>query len=130
MTSRLVEVRTGRGSAGLVRGGDERHLADESNNKGKGKGNGAKGEHGGKGGVQVENSVTDEDQDNKRTMRDEREEEEYRWDARRKVVRMMKREEDQEADEEDEQSRVAPNMGGRWLTPPGHVGPWKQRRGE
>ena len=51
------------------------------------------------------------------------EEEEYRWDAKRKVVRMMKKEEDQEADEEDEQDRVAPNMGGRWLTPPGHVGP-------
>ena len=116
VTSRPVEVRTGRGSAGLVRGGDERHLADESNRKGKGKGNGGKGEHGGKEGVgskgtqQAENSVTDEDQENKRTMRDEREEEEYRWDAKRKVVRMMKREEDQEADEE-EQGRVAPNMG-------------------
>ena len=91
VTSRPVEVRTGRGSAGLVRGGDGRHLADESNRKGKGKGNGGKGEHGGKGGVQVE-------------------EEEYRWDAKRKVVRMMKREEDQEANEE-EQGRVAPNMG-------------------
>ena len=85
VTRRPVEVRTGRGSAGLVRGGDGRHLADESNRKGKGKGNG------GKGGVQVE-------------------EEEYRWDAKRKVVRMMKREEDQEANEE-EQGRVAPNMG-------------------
>ena len=92
VTSRPVEVRTGRGSAGLVRGGDGRHLADESNRTGKGKGNGGKGEHGGKGGVQVE-------------------EEEYRWDAKRKVVRMMKKEEDQEADEEDEQGRVAPNMG-------------------
>ena len=92
MTSTPVEVRTGRGSAGLVRGGDGRHLADESNRTGKGKGNGGKGEHGGKGGVQVE-------------------EEEYRWDAKRKVVRMMKKEEDQEADEEDEQGRVAPNMG-------------------
>ena len=90
VTSRPVEVRTGRGSAGLVRGGDGRHLADESNRKGKGKGNGGKGEHGGKGGVQVE-------------------EEEHRWDAKRKVVRMMKREEDQEANEE-EQGRVAPNM--------------------
>ena len=117
VTSRPVEVRTGRGSVSLVRGGDERHWADESSRKGKGKGNGGKGEHGSKGGVgskgtqQVENSVMDEDQENKRTMRDEREEEEYRWDARRKVVRMMKREEDQEADEEDEQGRVTPNMG-------------------
>ena len=38
VTGRLVEVRTGRGSAGLLRGGDERHWADESNRKGKGKG--------------------------------------------------------------------------------------------
>ena len=78
VTRRPVEVRTGRGSAGLVRGEDGRHLADESNRKGKGKG--------------------------------KVEEEEYRWDAKRKVVRMMKREEDQEANEE-EQGRVAPNMG-------------------
>ena len=47
---RLTEVRTGRGSAGLVRGGDERRWADETNRKGKGKGNGGKGEHEGKGG--------------------------------------------------------------------------------
>ena len=95
VTSRPVEVRTGRGSTGLVRGGDGRHLADESNRTGKGKGNGGKGEHGGKGGVKGGVQV---------------EEEEYRWDAKRKVVRMMKREEDQEADEEG-RGRVAPNMG-------------------
>ena len=47
---RTTEVRTGRGSAGLVRGGDERCRADETNRKGKGKGNGGKGEHEGKGG--------------------------------------------------------------------------------
>ena len=41
---RLAEVRTGRGSAGLVRGGDERCRADETR-KGKGKGHGGKGEH-------------------------------------------------------------------------------------
>ena len=45
-----AEVRTGRGSAGLVRGRDERCRADETNRKGKGKGNGGKGEHEGKGG--------------------------------------------------------------------------------
>ena len=45
-----TEVRTGRGSAGLVRRGDERCRADETNRKGKGKGNGGKGEHEGKGG--------------------------------------------------------------------------------
>ena len=44
------EMRTGRGSAGLVRGGDERCQADETSRKGKGKGNGGKGEHEGKGG--------------------------------------------------------------------------------
>ena len=47
---RTTEVRTGRGSTGLVRGGDERCRADETNRKGKGKGNGGKGEHEGKGG--------------------------------------------------------------------------------
>ena len=48
-TDGLAEVRTGRGSAGLVRGGDEGFWADETSRKGKGKGNGGKGEHGGKG---------------------------------------------------------------------------------
>ena len=47
---RLTEVRTGRGSGGLVRGRDERCRTDETNRKGKGKGNGGKGEHEGKGG--------------------------------------------------------------------------------
>ena len=72
VAGRLVEVRTGRGSAGLVRGGDERNWADESNRKGKGKGNGGKGEHGSKGGAgskgtqQVENLTMDGDQEDKR----------------------------------------------------------------
>ena len=43
---RTTEVRTGRGSTGLVRGRDERCWADETNRKG----NGGKGEHEGKGG--------------------------------------------------------------------------------
>ena len=47
---RTTELRTGRGSAGLVRGRDERCRADETSRKGKGKGNGGKGEHEGKGG--------------------------------------------------------------------------------
>ena len=50
VTGRLAEVRTGRGSSDLVRGGDERCRADEISRKGKGKGNGGKGEHEGKGG--------------------------------------------------------------------------------
>ena len=41
-TDGLAEVRTGRGSAGLVRGGDERFWADETSRKGKVKGNGGK----------------------------------------------------------------------------------------
>ena len=49
VTGGLEEVRTGRGSAGLVRGRDERCQADETSRKGKGKGNGGKGEHGNKG---------------------------------------------------------------------------------
>ena len=50
VVGRTTEVRTGRGSAGLARGGDERCQADETSRKGKGKGNGGKGEHEGKGG--------------------------------------------------------------------------------
>ena len=46
-----TEVRTGRGSAGLVRGGDEGCQTDETSRKGKGKGNGGKGEHEGKRGA-------------------------------------------------------------------------------
>ena len=44
-----TEEMGGRGSTGLVRGGDERCRADETSRKGKGKGNGGKGEHEGKG---------------------------------------------------------------------------------
>ena len=47
---RTTEVRTGRGHAGLVLGGDELRGLDKTSGKGKGKGNGGKGEHEGKGG--------------------------------------------------------------------------------
>ena len=50
VTGRTTEVRTGRGSAGLVREGDEWRRADETSRKGKGTGNGGKGEHEDKGG--------------------------------------------------------------------------------
>ena len=50
LMGRTTEVRTGRGSTGLVRGEGERCQADETSKKGKGKGNGGKGEHEGKGG--------------------------------------------------------------------------------
>ena len=79
--SRLAEVRTGRGSACLVQGRDEKCPTNETCRKGEGKGNGGKGEHGRKGGagskgtLHVENLVTDEDQENMRTMTCEEEEE-------------------------------------------------------
>ena len=83
---RLAEVRTGRGSSGLVRGGDERCRTDESSRKGKGKGNGGKGEHEGKG-----------DKGGK---------------SFQQSTKMMKGEEEQETAEEDEgRVRMAPNMG-------------------
>ena len=94
---RTTEVRTGRGSAGLVQGGDERCQADETR-KGKGKGNGGKVEHEGKRGAgskgrqQVENSVIDEDQGNTGAIRSEEEEENHREDVR-KLVEMMQKEE-------------------------------------
>ena len=43
MMSKLAEVRTGRGSVGLVQGGAERCLTNETHRKGKGKGDGGKG---------------------------------------------------------------------------------------
>ena len=98
VTDGLAEVRTGPGSAGLVRGRDERCHTDETSRKGKGKGNGRKSEHGSKGGArskgtqQVENSVTDEDQGNMRAMQSEEEEEDHRKDVR-KLVEMMRKEE-------------------------------------
>ena len=42
----------------------------------------------------------------------------------RKLVEMMQKEEEKQ---EEQRGRVAPNMGGWWLTPPGHVGPRKVR---
>ena len=70
VTSRFAEVRTGRGSAGLLRGGDERCWADETCGKGKGKGNGEKGEHESKGGFGSKGT-----KQGRRTMKDEDEEE-------------------------------------------------------
>ena len=118
-SAEVTEARAGRESTGFVRGGDERRWADESSRKGKGKGNEGKGEHGGKGGAgskgtqQVENSVTDEDQENKRTMMSEENHEE---DVR-KLLEMVEREEmelemmqQEEMEHEEQRGRVAPNM--------------------
>ena len=95
--SGLEELRTGRGSAGLVRVGDERCKTDETSRKGKGKGNGGKGEHGSKrrvgskGAQQVENLVMDEDQENMRAMTSEEEEENHKEDVR-KLIEMVQKE--------------------------------------
>ena len=112
---------TGRGSAGLVRGGDERCQTDETSRKGKGKGNGGKGEHDGKAGgagskgrQQVENLVMDEGQEN---MRAKTSEENHEEDVR-KLLEMVEREEkelemmqQEEMEHEEQWGRVAPNMG-------------------
>ena len=112
---------TGRGSAGLVRGGDERCQTDETSRKGKGKGNGGKGEHdgkavgtGSKGRQQVENLVIDEGQEN---MRAKTSEENHEEDMR-KLLEMVEREEmelemmqQEEMEHEEQRGRVAPNMG-------------------
>ena len=72
------EVRAGRGSAGLVRGRDERRLTDEASGKGKGKGNGGNGEHGcrgelrSKGGQQIMRMTTGEDEEKDEHEQDER----------------------------------------------------------
>ena len=65
--------------------GDETHRMNETSRKGKGKGNGGKGEHGGKG-----------DKGGK---------------GFQQSVKMLKGEEEQKTDEEDERVQVAPNMG-------------------
>ena len=105
-------TRTGRRSAGLIRGEDERCRTDEASNirKGKGKGNGGTGEHGEKGQAgrkgapQVGNLVMKEDeaQQNVRTMKNEEEEEENWQDLRKMVVEMRKDEEEKEHEEQDD----------------------------
>ena len=79
-------TREGRGCAGLVQGGDETHRMDETCGKGKGKGNGGKGEHGGIG-------------------------EDGGKGIQQQSMKMMKGEEEQVTDEEDE--RVQAGSGGR-----------------
>ena len=120
MMSRSEEVQTGRGSACLVERTVEKCLTNEACRKGKGKGNGGKGEHGRKGGegnkgaMHVENLVMDEDQENMRAMTSE---ENYEEDVR-KLVEMVQKEEKElemmqkeEMEQEEQRGRVAPNMG-------------------
>ena len=121
--SRLEEVRTGRGGACLILGKDEKCLTNETCRKGEGKGNGGKGEHGCKGGtgnkgtLHVENSVTDEDQENITAMTSEEKEKKHKEDVR-KLVEMVQKEEmklemmqQEEMEHEEQRGRVAPNMG-------------------
>ena len=120
---RLAEVRTGRGSACIVQGRDEKCLTNETCRKGKGKGNGGKGEHGlkgeagSKGTLHVENSVTDEDHENITVMTSEEKEKRHKEDVR-KLVEMVEKEEaelemmqQEEMEHEEQRGRVAPNMG-------------------
>ena len=138
--SRLEEVRTGRGSACLVQGIDEKCLTSETCRKGKGKGNGGKGEHGGKGGVgskgtqQVENSVKDEDQENKRTMTSEEKEKKH-WEDVRKLLEMVEKEEmelemmqQEEMEHTEQRGRVAPNMGAGGSHPQATSDPRKKKK--
>ena len=123
MMSESAEVRTSKGSVGLVQGRDERCLTNETHSKGKGKGNGGKGEHGSKGRVgskgaqQVENLVMDEGQENMRAMTSEEKEKNYKEDVR-KLLEMVEKEEmelemmqKEEIEQEKQRGRVAPNMG-------------------
>ena len=142
-TDGLADVGAGRGSAGLVRGGDERFWADETSRKGKGKGNGGKGEHGGKGegfGRKGKQQETREG-GRKRTTEDEQQRNEEKEEILRLLGEWQEREtspivkwawadgtevestqqvenlvtdEDQEnmrVTKEEKRSRVAPNMG-------------------
>ena len=124
VTSTPVEVRTGRGSAGLVRGGDGRHLADESNRtgKGKGKGNEGKGEHEGKGdkggkGFQQSTKMMKGGEELKSEENETHKE--------------LKREEEQETAEEDEgRVRMAPNMGAGGSHPQATSDPEEESRAQ
>ena len=129
---------TGRGSTGLVRGGDERCRTDETSRKGKGKGNGGKGEHDGKAGgagskgrQQVEILVMDEDQENMRaTTSEENHEEDLR-----KLLEMVEKEEmelemmqQEEMEHEEQRGRVAPNMGAGGSHPQATSDPRKKKK--
>ena len=78
-----------------------RHWADESSRQGKGKGNGGKGEHGGKGGVGSKGT---------------------------QQVENSAMDEDQEAGEENERGRVAPNMGAGGSHPQATSDPRKKKK--
>ena len=123
MMSRSEEVRTGRGSACLVQRTDEKCLTNEIYRKGKGKGNGGKGEHGRKGGegnkgaMHVENLVMDEDQENMRATTSEENQE--------MELEMMQQE---EMEHEEQRGRMAPNMGAGGSHPQATSDPRKKKK--
>ena len=106
VTGRTTEVRTGRGSAGLVRGGDERRWTDETSRKGKGKGNGGKGDHEGKGGGVGRKGTQQETREfgEKQAMKFENEAkgEALEGEQRRSEVKGDKRRRRKERDQRDE----------------------------
>ena len=104
VTCRLAEVRTGRGSVGFVQGADETHRTNETSGKVKGKANGGTGEHGGK--------------------------DEKGGKGFQQSVKMLKGEEDQEADGEDERGRVAPIMEAGGSHPQATSDPGKKEKEE
>ena len=129
MTDRFAEVRTARGSKGLVRAGDEGCWADEISREGKRKGREGKGEHvrkgraGSKGTHQVENMMKGEDDEKEEINQrgdDECRETKFERDLRRLEEQRRAQEEHEQRHEEDEKCeneeenervRVAPNMG-------------------
>ena len=121
---------TGRGSAGLVRGGDERCRTDETSRKGKGKGNGGKGEHDGKAG-----GVGSKGRQQVENMRATTSAENHEEDLR-KLLEMVEREEmelemmqQEEMEHEEQRSRVAPNMGAGGSHPQATSDPARRRSG-
>ena len=137
MMSRSEEVRTGRGSACFVQRTDEKCLTNEICRKGKGKGNGGKGEHGRKGGegnkgaMHVENLVMNEYQEN---MRATTSEENHEEDVR-KLLEMVEKEEmelemmqQEEMEHEEQRGRVAPNMGAGGSHPQATSDPRKKKK--
>ena len=116
------------------------HWADDSSRKGKGKGNGGKGEHGSKGGAgskgtqQVENLAMDEDQENIMAMTSEEKEKKH-WKDVRKLLEMVEKEEmelemmqQEEMQHEEQRGRVAPNMGAGGSHPQATSDPGKEKK--
>ena len=88
----LEERKTGRGSDGLVRGGEYRCQTKETNGKGTGEGERGKGEHGSKGAPQSTRKVQDEEEE----ARGEDECREAKFDLRQLEERRRAQEEEED----------------------------------